>query len=69
MLAKLPMDVATSFVLYLKQCADSVEKKADEYQEAAKRQYGVAYALRNATIRQARGFRAARRPLAKKKNT
>lgn len=49
-LAKLPMDVATSFVLYLKQCADSVEKKADEYQEAAKRQYGVAYALRNATI-------------------
>ncbi len=48
-LAKLPMDVATEFATYLKNCADSVEKKADEYQAAARRQYGVAHALRNAT--------------------
>ena len=49
-LAKLPMDVANQFVAYLKSCAEAVEKQADEYQEAAKRQYGDAAALRNATV-------------------
>jgi hypothetical protein len=48
-LAKLPMDVATNFVTYLKSCADAVEKKADEYQAEAQRQYGTAVALRNST--------------------
>lgn len=49
-LAKLPMKTATDFVNYLKSCADAVEKRADEYQESAKRQYGTASALRNATV-------------------
>lgn len=49
-LAKLPMEPATKFVTYLKSCADAVEKKADEYQDEAKRQYGTAHALRRATV-------------------
>lgn len=49
-LIKLPMKPATEFVKYLKACAEAVEKKANEYQQEAQRQYGAANALRNATV-------------------
>jgi len=49
-IAKLPRAAANQFVIYLNSCAAAVEKKADEYQEEAKRQYGTAQALRVASV-------------------
>jgi len=42
----IPLAARASLSEYLKECADKVEAKADDYQEEAKRQYGAAAALR-----------------------
>ena len=45
---KVPVGAMAGLSKYLMDCAVAVEKKADEYQQEAQRQYGTASALRSA---------------------